>query len=199
MSDLGALPVGSTAVLNFTTMVNGVPTTLAGSPVISIYKNSTTQSTSGVTLTVDYDSVTGLNHVVIDTSSDGTFYATDTNFSVVITTGTVGGGSVVGSVVGSFSLTTEATRMQKTAGSIGRGTVTTGASTTSIPTSAFTPAGAVLNQFKDRVVLFDADTTTTTLRGATATISASSNAAAPTFTVSALPATPASGDTFSVI
>lgn len=93
----------------------------------------------------------------------------------------------------------DSTNIAKTGGAIGRGTVTTGASTTSIPTSAFSPAGAVANQFNGRVVLFDVDTTTTALRGQAATISASSNAATPTFTVSALTSTPASGDTFSVI
>jgi hypothetical protein len=81
----------------------------------------------------------------------------------------------------------------------GYGTVTTGASSTSIPTSAFAPAGASLDQFAGRAVLFDNDTTTAALRGCARTISSSSNAALPTFTVTALPATPASGDKFSVV
>ncbi len=89
--------------------------------------------------------------------------------------------------------------LAKTVPAIGRGTVTSGSSTTSVTTSVFTPTGAVANQFAGRVVLFDADTTTATLRGVASAISASSNAAAPTFTVATLPATPASGDTFSVI
>lgn len=87
----------------------------------------------------------------------------------------------------------------KTAQTIGRGTATTGGSTTSIPTSAFLPAGAIVNQFVGRVVLFDWNTTTTTLRGVAKSITASSNAANPTFTVDPLPAAPASGDVFSVI
>src|SRR5882724_5116809 len=41
----------------------------------------------------------------------------------------------------------DSSNIAKTGGAIGRGTVTTGGSTTSIPTSAFTPAGAVANQF----------------------------------------------------
>jgi hypothetical protein len=82
---------------------------------------------------------------------------------------------------------------------IGRGTVTTGASSTSIPTSAFTPAGASLDQFAGRVVLFDANTTTPALRGCARAITSSSVAAAPTFTVVALPGTPVSGDSFSVV
>jgi hypothetical protein len=97
------------------------------------------------------------------------------------------------------SVAAAASNLSKSGGAIGRGTVTTGGTTTSIPTSAFTPAGGVADQFKNRVVLFDVDTTTAALRGQTATISASSNSAMPTFTVNALTTAPASGDTFSVI
>ena len=82
---------------------------------------------------------------------------------------------------------------------MGYGTVTTGASTTSVPTSACFPAGSVADQFKDRVMIFTDDTTTAALRGVAKTISASSNAAAPTFTVGTLPATPASGDVFVIV
>ena len=70
-----------------------------------MYKdNSTTQSTSGVTLIADFDGVVGLNHVTIDTSADATFYANGSHYELVITTGTVGGTSVVGEDVGSFDL-----------------------------------------------------------------------------------------------
>ncbi len=94
--------------------------------------------------------------------------------------------------------TTAAANLAKTTRAIGRGTVTTGASTTSIPTSAFAPSGSVADQFRGRIITFDADTTTTALRGQSTDITASSNAAAPTFTVTALTTAPASGDTFSV-
>lgn len=106
MSYLGDFAKGDTIDLYFTTVnASGVPTTLSGTPAASVYKNnSTTQSTSGVTLTTDFDGVTGLNQVRITTNSDGTFYDVDGSFSVVLTTGTVGGSSVVGYVVGSFSL-----------------------------------------------------------------------------------------------
>ena len=92
--------------LKFTTVNSlGAPSTLSGSPAISVYKDgSTTQSTTGVTLTVDFDSVTGMNHVAIDTSADGTFYAAGSDFEVIITTGTVNGTSVVGYAVGAFSI-----------------------------------------------------------------------------------------------
>jgi len=84
---------------------SAVPTTLAGSPVIKVYKaNATgTETATGVTLTVDFDGVTGLNNVLIDLSSDA-FYAIGNDYNIVITTGTVGGVSVVGEVVGQFSI-----------------------------------------------------------------------------------------------
>ena len=95
------------ATLNtkFTTVgTDGASTVLAGTPVISVYKaNGTTQSTAGITLSVDFDSVVGLNNVLIDLSSDA-FYATGNDYQIVITTGTVGGTSVVGYVVGEFSI-----------------------------------------------------------------------------------------------
>jgi len=97
---------GGTLFIKFTTRnTSGVPTTLGGSPVVSVYKDaSTTQSIAGVTLIADFDSVTGLNHVTIDTSADAAFYTNSGHFEAVITTGTVGGTSVVGEVVGSFDL-----------------------------------------------------------------------------------------------
>lgn len=96
------------------------------------------------------------------------------------------------------------TSLNKTTNAIGRGTVTTGGSTTSVPTSALTIAGAaasgvVADQFKGRTVLFDGDTTTAGLRGTSTTITASSASNTPTLTVDALPATPANTDTFSII
>jgi len=95
------------ATLNtkFTTVNgSGVPTQLAGTPAISVYKaNGTTQTTAGITLSVDFDSVTGLNNVLIDLSADA-FYATGNDYQIVITTGTVDGNSVVGYVVGEFSI-----------------------------------------------------------------------------------------------
>ena len=95
---------------------------------------------------------------------------------------------------------TSAANLAKTTRAIGRGTVTTGGTTTSIPTSAFTPASAsaVIDQFKGRIVTFDADTTTAALRGQSTDITANTAGATPTFTVTALTTAPASGDTFSV-
>lgn len=117
MSYQGSYATGDTVFWLFATTVDGVPTTFSGSPALSVYKNSTTQTTTGVTLTVDYDGVTGMNQVIVDTSSDTTFYATEMMFSVMITTGTVGGKSVVGRPVGYFTL--EAEIVEDVTGSVG--------------------------------------------------------------------------------
>jgi hypothetical protein len=102
---LGDFNAGAIIDFNFNTTCNGVLTTLAGNPALSVYKsNGTTESTAGITLTVDFDSRTGMHHVRIDTSADGTFYAAGNEFSVVITTGTVSGTSVVGITIREFSI-----------------------------------------------------------------------------------------------
>lgn len=93
---------------------------------------------------------------------------------------------------------TAAANVAKTTRAIARGTVGSSASTTSVPTSAFTPAGGAADQFKGRIVTFDADTATVALRGQSTDITASTNSATPTLTVSALTTAPSSGDTFSV-
>ena len=104
---LGDFTAGDVIDFKFTTYrpSTGAPFTLAGSPVVSVYKdNSVTQSTTGVTVSVDFVSVTGLHNVNITTASDGTFYANGGEFECVITTGTVDSVSVVGSCVGRFTL-----------------------------------------------------------------------------------------------
>jgi hypothetical protein len=94
---------GDTIDHYFHTFSAGVLTTLGGSPVLSVYKqNNTTEDTAGVTLAVDFDGRTGLNHVRIDTS--GAFYVPGADYAIVITTGTIGSTSVAGSVVATFSL-----------------------------------------------------------------------------------------------
>lgn len=90
--------------------------TLSGGTV-SVYKNaSTTQTTTGVTLTTDFDGVTGLHLVTIDTSADGTFYATGSEFHIVLTAGTVNGTSKAGWVLGGFSIRNRSALRPTTAG-----------------------------------------------------------------------------------
>lgn len=119
MKHLGDYDTSTVIYGKFTTFrpSTGAAYTLGGTPALSVYKdNSTTQSTTGVTLTADFDSVTGLNHFAIDTSADGTFYAAGSFFDIVITTGTVDSVSVVGSVVASFTLRKNSALKPTTAG-----------------------------------------------------------------------------------
>jgi hypothetical protein len=119
MKHLGDYDASAVIYGKFTTYrpSTGAAFTLAGTPALSVYKDSsTTQSTAGVTLTADFDSVTGLNHFAIDTSADGTFYAAGSNFDIVITTGTVDGVSVVGAVVASFTVRKNSALKPATAG-----------------------------------------------------------------------------------
>jgi cell division protein ZapA (FtsZ GTPase activity inhibitor) len=118
-----------------------------------------------------------------------------TNFSAMLIDA---GGNVAADLQEINGDATSADNLAKTTRAIARGTAAGGASTTSIPTSAFTPAGAAVDQFKGRIVTFDADTATVALRGQSTDITASSNAATPTLTVTALTTAPAAGDTFSI-
>lgn len=106
MKYLGDLTEDQVIDFKFSThKADGTPITLAGTPVVKVYKANATDSeiATGVTLTVDFDGVTGLHNVRIDTSADA-FYAIANDYSVVITTGTVDGVSVVGTVLATFSI-----------------------------------------------------------------------------------------------
>lgn len=98
--------LADTRYILFTTraFATGIPTVLAGTPVVSAYENEgLTQITAGITLGVDHDGVVGLNLLtIVATGANG--FEDDKDYSFVITTGTVGGVSVVGEVVGQFSI-----------------------------------------------------------------------------------------------
>lgn len=117
MSYAGDIRLGDTVDIKFTTrrFSTGAPFTLAGTPVISAYVgNGTTEITAGITLTVDFDARTGLNNVrVVASGANG--FTTATNVQLVITTGTVDSVSVVGEVVGSFSIEARSAVMPTTA------------------------------------------------------------------------------------
>lgn len=119
MAYLGDITLGDTLDFKFSTVgTTGAPTTLAGTPAVSAYVgNSTTQITAGITLTVDFDGVTGLHNVRV-VASAGNGYAAQTNVDLVITTGTVGGTSVVGYVIGSFSIENRSTQALATAANL---------------------------------------------------------------------------------
>jgi hypothetical protein len=113
----GDIRLGDTIDIKFTTrsFTTGAPTTLSGATIGAYPGNSTTEITAGITLTADFDARTGLNNVrVVATGGNG--FATATNYTLVIVTGgTVGGVSVVGECVGSFSIENRSALMPTTA------------------------------------------------------------------------------------
>lgn len=105
--NLGDIAAGRTIRRYFNTVnpSTGAPITLAGTPAVSVYKDGgLVESAAGVTLTVDFDARTGMHVVAIDTSADGVFYAAGSEYHIVLTAGTVGGVSVVGRVIGHFTI-----------------------------------------------------------------------------------------------
>lgn len=104
------ITLGETIYPKFTTraFATGVPTVLAGTPVVSVYENDNlTQITAGVTLGVDHDGVVGLNLVTV-VATGGNGFEAGKEYQLVITTGTVGSVSVVGEVVYEFTVDSSA-------------------------------------------------------------------------------------------
>ena len=119
--------LGDTLYILFTTraFATGAPSTLGGVPVVSAYENSSiTQITAGITLGVDHDGVTGLNLMTI-VASGANGYSTAKDYNLVITTGTVDAVSVVGEVVGEFSLSLSAAAVDLANGTDGLGAIKT--------------------------------------------------------------------------
>lgn len=133
--------VGDTFYIAFTTraFATGIPTTLSGTPVVSAYEDaSLTQITAGITLGVDHDSVTGLNMLTI-VATGGNGFETSKDYQLVITTGTVGGVSVVGEVVGQFSLGLSAAAVDLANGIDGLGAIKTDTAAILIDTADMQP------------------------------------------------------------
>jgi len=87
-----------------------------------------------------------------------------------------------------------ATRLGKATQANVYGTIGSGSTTTNLVTSALDPASAAIDQFRGKVVTFDANTTTANLRGQSTDITA--NTAGGVLTVTALTTAAVSGDIF---
>ena len=100
------ITLGETFYPFFTTraFATGVPGTLSGTPVLSVLEeNNITPITAGVSVQVDRASVVGLNQApIVATGANG--YEVGKSYAIYISTGTVGGSSVVGEVVGEFTI-----------------------------------------------------------------------------------------------
>lgn len=96
--------------------VAGESITRATNGTVSVYKDgNTTQSTSGVTDTEDFDSLTGVHLIAIDTSADGTFYSAGSDFEVVLSGANIDGKSINATLF-SFSLENRSPLMPTTDG-----------------------------------------------------------------------------------
>ena len=101
---VGDFRLGETFDIKFTTIDGlGASIALVNGAVAAYPGNSLTEITSGITLTADFDGLTGLNNLrVVATSANG--YAAGENYVLVLTAGTVDAVSVVGYVVDHFSI-----------------------------------------------------------------------------------------------
>ena len=93
----------------------GAAWSLSSGAAITIYKGGTGNTTGqSTTLTRDWNSITGLNHVSVDLSQ--AFFVDGEVYEAVITTGTVDSVSVVGACVGRFTLRAQASLYPTTLG-----------------------------------------------------------------------------------
>ena len=121
------ITLGITFYHQFTTraFASGIPTQLAGSPVISaLEENNATPITAGVSVSVDRATVTGLNEVTV-VATGGNGFEAGKSYSLFISTGTVGGVSVVGEVVGQFTIAQSAAAVDAANGTDGFGALKT--------------------------------------------------------------------------
>jgi len=102
---LGDFAAGSTIDFRFTSRSSGAPTALSSGDLIVWKSNSTSGSTAGLTLTSTFGAVVGLNHCRILTTGSTSFYADGAEFDVTLSTGSVGGVSVLGETLAHFSIT----------------------------------------------------------------------------------------------
>ena len=108
MSYLGDYNTATTLYTKFTTVnASGVPTTLGNSPTFGFYQDANvTLFTAGVTVDVDFNTTTGLNHLQMIVTSSATGIAAGSSYQLVIATGSVSGVSMKGYVIGEFSVLT---------------------------------------------------------------------------------------------
>jgi len=130
-----------TVYFDFTTraFATGVPTVLAGTPVLSVLEeNNATPITSGVSVSVSRASVVGLNMAtVVATAANG--YENGKGYSVYISTGTVDSVSVVGEKVAEFTIGASAAAQDLANGTDGLGAIKSDTATILVDTAAMQP------------------------------------------------------------
>jgi len=194
--------------------LNGLASALDNASTgIMLSKNGGTQAVRHATVTTSVYDAHGMYKVTLDATDTGTLgslfviYTDPATCLPVWKEFTVVTAQIYDSLIGGTdNLQADAVQVNGNSGAaanldraaraIGIGTVGSASTTTSIVTSSLTPAAAVTDQFKGRIVIFDKDTTTVNLRGQATDITASSSGGV--LTVTALTTAPVSGDTFTI-
>jgi hypothetical protein len=161
----GDIQLGDTVQWTITTVdTTPVPTTIAGSPTLTAYTNGgLTQSATGATLTVDFDGVTGL-HLISIVATSGNGFAAGENIEIVMEgTGTVGGNSITGYAVGSFSIENRSNLRPTTVGNNEVDVTATGA--VGIDWANVEGQGTTVDLSATDINLVDTTTTNTDMRG----------------------------------
>lgn len=119
MSYLGDFVEDAEVVFFFNTVDStGAPVTIGGTAAVEVYKDGgLTQSSAGVTVTEDFDGVTGLHKVVIDQAADA-FYATGSDYTAVVSVGTADSVSIVGGALASWSCENRTTTLGTVAANV---------------------------------------------------------------------------------
>lgn len=104
MTYLGDFAEDATVRRFFNTVdATGAPVTIGGTAAAQVYKDGgTTQITAGITITEDFDGVTGLHLLAVDMSADAG-YTTGSDYAAVISVGTADSVSIVGGVLVQWS------------------------------------------------------------------------------------------------
>lgn len=142
--------VGDTIYYAFTTraFATGVPTALGGSPTLEIYENDNTtpivEGASKLVLTQNLNSISGFNLATI-TATGGNGFEAGKTYHIIMKTGTVGGTSIVGEVVGRFTLQASAAAVDLANGTDGLGAIKSDTASVKTKTDSltFTVAGKV--------------------------------------------------------
>jgi hypothetical protein len=113
---VGDFLVGKSVRLPFNTVnTAGVPTTLTTGAVIVTKDGADASPSGGVSLLTDVGGVTGRHQVVVDLSVDLTTFTAGSDYTVRLSgSSAVAGTSVVGSIVGHFSIQNRSTTVDTT-------------------------------------------------------------------------------------
>ena len=129
---------------------DGASITRSTDGTVQVYKNSSgTQTTEGVTDTEGFDGLTGAHHCAVNTAINTTFYATSSDFHVVLN------GAVIDTQTVNASLAQFSIQNRFSAASSSLNTSQTEAAVTSALNTAV-PASPTANSTFDHLVVIDA-------------------------------------------